>query len=121
AGAVEAVATVLCLAAGEVHPTPGYGAIDPACPADLVIGAPRLVPQARAALSADFRFRRATRRPGLRRHRPGVPGRPGDRRASSRAAGARGTVGELRFRRLERRPGLSSLRANRSLKDSVVI
>src|SRR6185436_6771479 len=56
AGAIEAVATVLCLAAGEVHPTPGDGAIDPACPADLVLETPRAVPRARAALSANFAF-----------------------------------------------------------------
>jgi 3-oxoacyl-[acyl-carrier-protein] synthase II len=56
AGAIEAVATVLCLQAGEVHPTPGGGPIDPACPADLVLGEPRRVAGARAALSANFAF-----------------------------------------------------------------
>jgi 3-oxoacyl-[acyl-carrier-protein] synthase II len=40
AGAIEAVATVLGLAAGEVHPTPGGGEIDPAAPAALVAGRP---------------------------------------------------------------------------------
>jgi 3-oxoacyl-(acyl-carrier-protein) synthase len=40
AGAIEAVATVLCLAAGEVHPTPGGGEIDPEAPAALVAGRP---------------------------------------------------------------------------------
>ncbi len=40
AGAIEAVATVLCLAAGEVHPAPGGGAVDPAAPAALVTGRP---------------------------------------------------------------------------------
>ena len=56
AGAIEAVATILCLQAGEVHPTPGGGSVDPACPADLVLGAPRSLPSARAALSANFAF-----------------------------------------------------------------
>lgn len=35
-GAVEAVATVQCLLEGVVHPTPGEGEIDEACPVDLV-------------------------------------------------------------------------------------
>jgi len=35
-GALEAVATVLCLQAGEVHPTPGTGPVDPDTPAALV-------------------------------------------------------------------------------------
>lgn len=47
-GAIEAVATVQCLVAGEVHPTPGEGAVDEAFGADLVTGEPRLV-TARAA------------------------------------------------------------------------
>ncbi len=56
AGAIEAVATIRCLLAGEVHPTPGGGRVDPACPADLVLGEPRPVPRARAALSTNFAF-----------------------------------------------------------------
>lgn len=36
AGALEAVATVLCLARGVVHPTAGGGEIDPETPLDLV-------------------------------------------------------------------------------------
>jgi len=40
AGAIEAVATVLGLMAGEVHPTPGGGEVDPAAPAALVAGRP---------------------------------------------------------------------------------
>jgi 3-oxoacyl-[acyl-carrier-protein] synthase II len=56
AGAIEAVATLLCLRAGEVHPTPGGGEVDGECPADLVMGRPRPVPGARAALSANFAF-----------------------------------------------------------------
>jgi len=56
AGAVEAVATALCLLHEEVHPTPGDGDVDPACPVDLVRGIPRTVPGARAALSTNFAF-----------------------------------------------------------------
>ena len=58
AGAIEAVATVLCLLHGVVHPTPGAGAIESgaaADPIDLVLGAPRPVP-AGAALSTNFAF-----------------------------------------------------------------
>lgn len=35
-GAIEAVATVQCLVAGMVHPTPGEGDLDEACAVDLV-------------------------------------------------------------------------------------
>ncbi len=40
-GAIEAVATVQCLVARQVHPTPGLGAIDEALAVDLVTGSPR--------------------------------------------------------------------------------
>ena len=40
-GAIEAVATVLCLHHGKVHATPGSGPIDPEIGADLVIDEPR--------------------------------------------------------------------------------
>ncbi len=40
-GAIEAVATVQCLVAGQVHPTPGDGVQDEAAGVDLVIGTPR--------------------------------------------------------------------------------
>jgi 3-oxoacyl-[acyl-carrier-protein] synthase II len=40
AGAIEAVATVLCLVARAVHPTPGEGPVDPATPVRLVLGRP---------------------------------------------------------------------------------
>ncbi len=56
AGAVEAVATVLCLEAGEVHPMPDEGAPDPALGLDLVLGAPRALPAARVALSTSLAF-----------------------------------------------------------------
>jgi len=56
AGAIEAVATVLCLLHGVVHPTPGCGPIDPDAPVDLVLGEPRAIPQDGAALSTNFAF-----------------------------------------------------------------
>ena len=56
AGAIEAVATVLCLSHGEVHPTPGGGPVDPATPARLVLDAPLPVPGARFALSVNLAF-----------------------------------------------------------------
>jgi 3-oxoacyl-(acyl-carrier-protein) synthase len=55
AGAIEAVATVLCLAAAEVHPTPGWGPVDPELPVRLVEGAP-LPLAARAAVSTNLAF-----------------------------------------------------------------
>jgi 3-oxoacyl-[acyl-carrier-protein] synthase II len=56
AGAVEALATVLCLAEARVHPTPGGGTVEAALGVDLVVGAPRLVPGARHALSTNLAF-----------------------------------------------------------------
>jgi 3-oxoacyl-[acyl-carrier-protein] synthase II len=65
-GAIEAVATLLCLAAGVVHPTPRSGdpgeRVDPETPARLVLGEPLpLEPGAGAgaatvALSTSFGF-----------------------------------------------------------------
>jgi len=60
-GAIEAVATVQCLAAGRVHPTPGGGELDEACGVDLVRGEPRPLPAPRAgaaalAVSTSFGF-----------------------------------------------------------------
>lgn len=56
AGAVEAVATLLGLAHGLVHPTPGEGVVDAALGVDLVVGAPREVAGARRALSTNLAF-----------------------------------------------------------------
>ncbi|MEO8276696.1 MAG: beta-ketoacyl-[acyl-carrier-protein] synthase family protein [Thermoanaerobaculia bacterium] len=56
AGAVEAVATVLCFQHGAVHPTPGDGAVDPGFGLDLVTGTPRHLPAARFALSTNLAF-----------------------------------------------------------------
>ncbi len=55
-GSIEAVATALGLARGEVHPTPGGGEVDPALGLDLVIGEPRAVPAAVFALSTSLAF-----------------------------------------------------------------
>jgi 3-oxoacyl-[acyl-carrier-protein] synthase II len=55
-GALEAAATVADLVAGRVHPTPGAGPVDPAAPADLVLGGPRSIPGARVALSLNLAF-----------------------------------------------------------------
>lgn len=56
AGAVEALVTLLCLGAGEVHPTPGGGDPDPGLGVDLVTGEPRALPGARYALSTNLAF-----------------------------------------------------------------
>jgi len=56
AGAVEAVATLLGLAEGLVHPAPGEGTVDRELGVDLVVGEPRAVPGARRALSTNLAF-----------------------------------------------------------------
>ena len=56
AGAIEAVATMLCFLNGAVHPTPGKGEVDPALGLDLVTGSPRPLPGARYALSTNLAF-----------------------------------------------------------------
>lgn len=56
AGAIEAVATVLCLEACEAHPAAGAGPIDPAIPVDLVQCEPRRLLPERAAVSTSLGF-----------------------------------------------------------------
>lgn len=56
AGAVEAVATVLCLARREVHPMPDVGEADAGLGLDLVLGAPRPLPHATCAISTSLAF-----------------------------------------------------------------
>ena len=56
AGAVEAVATVLCLARREVHPMPDTGEFDAELGLDLVLGKPRLLPRASCAISTSLAF-----------------------------------------------------------------
>jgi 3-oxoacyl-[acyl-carrier-protein] synthase II len=55
AGAIEAVATVLCLRHGVVHPSPGGGNVDPRTPVNLVRTRP-LPLAARHALSLNLGF-----------------------------------------------------------------
>lgn len=55
AGAIEAVATVLCLQRGELDPAAGGGEGDPALQIDLVLGAPRPL-AAGAGLSTNLAF-----------------------------------------------------------------
>jgi 3-oxoacyl-[acyl-carrier-protein] synthase II len=56
AGAVEAIATLLCLRHGEVHPTPGREGADPELAVHLVHADPLPLPQARNALSTSLAF-----------------------------------------------------------------
>jgi 3-oxoacyl-[acyl-carrier-protein] synthase II len=56
AGALEAVATILCLQHGEVHPMPEDGRPDPRLPLRLVLGRPLHLARARHALSTSLGF-----------------------------------------------------------------
>jgi 3-oxoacyl-[acyl-carrier-protein] synthase II len=56
AGAIEALVTALSLKHRVVHATPGDGPADPDLGVDLVVGAPRPVPEARFALSTNLAF-----------------------------------------------------------------
>jgi len=47
-GAIEAVASILCLRTRSVHPTPGGGAVDPECGVDLVLTEPRALDASKA-------------------------------------------------------------------------
>lgn len=55
-GALEAVATVLCLHHGELHPVEEAGEADPELPVSLVLGEPLPLPRARAAVSTSLAF-----------------------------------------------------------------
>ena len=55
-GGLEAVATILCLDAGVVHPTTGDGPVDPESPADLVLGRSRVLDRCEYAVSANLAF-----------------------------------------------------------------
>ena len=55
AGAIEALATVLCLRRGELDPTAGEEDVDPGLPVDLVLGAPRHLTGG-AGLSTNLAF-----------------------------------------------------------------
>jgi len=56
AGALEAVATILCLLHGEVHPMPDDGTSDPGIKLRLVLGRPLRLARARHALSTSLAF-----------------------------------------------------------------
>lgn len=64
AGAIEAIATVLCLSHGELHPVPSCAApvveapeaADEDLPVALVLDEPRPLPAARAAISTSLAF-----------------------------------------------------------------
>lgn len=55
-GALEAVATILCLMHGELHPAPGGTEPDPELPVALVLDAPRPLETARSAASTSLAF-----------------------------------------------------------------
>jgi 3-oxoacyl-[acyl-carrier-protein] synthase II len=55
-GAIEAVATVLCLHNGELHPVGRDGEADPELPVSLVLDQPLPLPGARAAVSTSLAF-----------------------------------------------------------------
>ncbi len=57
AGAIEAVATVLCLRERELHPVPACSqGADPDLPVSLVVGRPLPLPEVRAAVSTSLAF-----------------------------------------------------------------
>jgi 3-oxoacyl-[acyl-carrier-protein] synthase II len=55
-GAIEAVATVLCLHHGELHPVRAAGDPDTELPVSLVLDRPLPLPGARAAVSTSLAF-----------------------------------------------------------------
>jgi 3-oxoacyl-[acyl-carrier-protein] synthase II len=55
-GAIEAVATVLCLQHGELHPVPRAGESDSELPVSLVLDAPLSLPSVRVAVSTSLAF-----------------------------------------------------------------
>ena len=55
-GALELVATIRSLEESCLPPAPGTGPIDPECPADLVLGAPRRPDPCECALLVNFAF-----------------------------------------------------------------
>lgn len=55
-GSIEAVATVLCLRHGELHPVPAGADVDPDLPVSLVLDRPLPLPGVRAAVSTSLAF-----------------------------------------------------------------
>ncbi len=56
AGAIEAVASVLCMWHGWVHVTPGDGSLDPEIGVDLVWGEPRPIASDAVVVSTNLAF-----------------------------------------------------------------
>ena len=56
AGALEAVASIVALTDGIIHPTPGGGEPDPDLGVDLVLGSPRRLGDRPVAISTSFAF-----------------------------------------------------------------
>jgi 3-oxoacyl-[acyl-carrier-protein] synthase II len=75
AGALEAVATILCLLEGEVHPMPDDGASDPGIRLRLVLGRPLRLARARHALSTNLAFGGANAALVFTRHGDQAPAR----------------------------------------------
>jgi len=75
AGALEAVATILCLLNREVHPMPDDGASDPGIRLRLVLGRPLRLARARHALSTSLAFGGANAALVFTRHGDRNPGR----------------------------------------------
>ena len=73
-GGLEAVVSALFLETRSVHPTPGSGPVDPACPADLVLEEPRELADPKVALSLNLAFGGATT--ALLLEHPSVLGEP---------------------------------------------
>jgi 3-oxoacyl-(acyl-carrier-protein) synthase len=75
AGALEAVATILGLLHGEVHPMPDDGGSDPGILPRLVLGRPLRLARARHALSTSLAFGGANAALVFTRHGDQEPGR----------------------------------------------
>jgi len=75
AGALEAVATILCLLNGEVHPMPDDGTSDPRIRLRLVLGRPLRLARARHALSTNLAFGGANAALVFARHGDQAPAR----------------------------------------------
>ncbi len=69
AGAVEAIATVLCMERGIAHPTINYQTPDPACDLDYIPNQARRM-EIRTAISNGFGFGGPNATVGLRRSEP---------------------------------------------------
>ena len=93
AGALEAVATVLCLVHGRVHGTPAGGAVDEETPARLVTGEPPALPPGAVGLSLNLAFGGSNAALLFRGWSgPGASGAARDGAAAAPGAAARGAA-----------------------------